>query len=229
MSHRNESLEAMESYSFQHENALAILTAAAMQSNQTSNSDTSASNSSYEPSSRVISNLYSDVDVSHSTPDRTNLMRTSGHKPLITATRSMETMSYTQPNGATLGRSSPYINAGYRGIGAQISTNYAANLGILNAESYDDRRHAMSAQETADMRLKEQVQLPFGVTGHPTIRLDDEKRTESEELEKETKRRRKHKIDDTQNMEAEEEARKKARGRPRVDTKDETAADVSLC
>lgn len=86
----------------------------------------------------------------------------------------------------------------------------------------------MTTQETADMRSKQQVELPFGITGHPTIRLDDERKTESDELERGTKRRRKHKLADTQDADEEEEARKKARGRPRVDTKDETAADVSL-
>jgi hypothetical protein len=64
--------------------------------------------------------------------------------------------------------------------------------------------------------------LQFGM-----IERQDEVRTDSDELEKGSRRRKKHKIEH-QNQDDEEEARKKARGRPRVDTKDETAADVSF-
>jgi hypothetical protein len=53
-----------------------------------------------------------------------------------------------------------------------------------------------------------------------------EVRTDSDELDKGSKRRKKHKIEH-QTEDDDDDARKKARGRPRVDTKDETAADVS--
>ncbi len=51
--------------------------------------------------------------------------------------------------------------------------------------------------------------------------------TDSDEFDKVPKGRRKRKIESV-NGDDDEEARKKARGRPRVDPKDETAADVSF-
>lgn len=54
--------------------------------------------------------------------------------------------------------------------------------------------------------------------------MDSEMRTDSDEVEKVSKRKKRTKAE-PQHEEDEEEARKKARGRPRVDTKDETAAD----
>ncbi len=108
-----------------------------------------------------------------------------------------------------------------------LSNGSYSNLGILNAESYDDGRlstTAASAQEARDVRLRQEANgIPFGVT-----ELERDSRGESEEFEKGPKKRRngKHKLDDLA-TEEEEDARKKARGRPRVDTKDETAADVS--
>jgi len=136
----------------------------------------------------------------------------------------METLAFNPAHQ----RQDPYMSSTYQGIGSQISTNHTNNLGILNAESYDDGRMSMSAQEARELRLKHQAEtnMPFGVTEALGSRMDLEMRTDSDEFEKGTRSRRKHKIE-TQNAEDEEEARKKARGRPRVDTKDETAADVS--
>jgi hypothetical protein len=132
----------------------------------------------------------------------------------------METLAF---NPAQSGRQHPYMGAGYKGIGSQISQNYAQTLGILSAESYDDGR---ALQRSRDMRLKQMTApdplMQFGIAEAPP----NEMRTDSDEMEKVPRRRKKHKID-SQNEDDEEEARKKARGRPRVDTKDETAADVS--
>jgi hypothetical protein len=135
----------------------------------------------------------------------------------------METLAF---NPGQNGRQHPYMGSGYQGIGSQISQNYAQSLGILNAESYDDGR---AQQRSREMRLKQTTApdplMQFGITEAP-LRIDLEMRTDSDDLDKGSRRRKKHKID-SQNEDDDEEARKKARGRPRVDTKDETAADVS--
>ncbi|KAF8867344.1 hypothetical protein BDZ45DRAFT_577234 [Acephala macrosclerotiorum] len=105
-----------------------------------------------------------------------------------------------------------------------MSQNFGNHsLGILNAESYDDGRLSITTQG-ARMRNQQDQVLPFGIADTPELRLDLDMRMNSDDYEKGTKRRKKHKID-TQNADEDEEARKKARGRPRVDTKDETAAD----
>jgi len=153
-----------------------------------------------------------------------------GYTSTVHTARNMETSSFNHHHGG-LRRPNPYMPARYHGFGAQNPTNYANDLGILNAESYDDGRHAMNAEAVREMRVKQHIELPFGIEDHPVVRMDPEARTESDELEKgkkKSKKSKKHKMDESQNAEEEEEARKKARGRPRVDTKDETATDVSL-
>jgi hypothetical protein len=223
----------------QDDYALAILTHAAMQTNHTP--DTSnTSNSGYTRSSAPSSTLTradvrgsSSTSISNHTPDLGN-NRNQGNIPQsrtpdilhnysagVPSSRSMETLAF---NPAQNGRQHPYMASGYPGIGSQISQNYAQSLGILNAESYDDGR---AQQRSREMLLK-QTTIPdplmqFGITEAP-LRMDVG--TDSDELDKGSRRRKKHKID-SQNEDDEEEARKKARGRPRVDTKDETAADVS--
>jgi hypothetical protein len=217
--------------------ALAILTHAAMQTNQdhnTPHSYTSTSNSGYNrspaPSSTLTgagaqgssatsmisnhsSNFNQDPNSAHTRPQDI-LSYTSA----VPSPRSMETLTF---NPAQTGRQHSYMRPTYQGIGSQISQNYAQSLGILNAESYDDGR---TQQQSKEARLK-QTALPdpllqFGMMEAPEVRTD------SDELDKASRRRKKHKIDQ-QVEDDDEEARKKARGRPRVDTKDETAADVS--
>lgn len=167
-----------------------------------------------------------DTNINHNqtgSRERTSELLDSGYSSAPTRTyAAMETLAYGR------GHQSPYMNAGYHGIGAQISSNFAnanahGDLGILSAESYDDGRLAMS---TRDARKSKVVEggiggvMPFGVQ-------DGEARTDSDEFEKGTKGSRRRKRAEVVNVDEEEEARKKARGRPRVDTKDETAADVS--
>jgi hypothetical protein len=219
----------------QDDRALAILTHAAMQTNYAADNN---SNSGYDRSSGLsslltradargssstpISNHSAELDnnrnqvlnLPHSrTPDILN-----SYTAAIPSSRSMETLAFSP---AQNGRQSPFLTAGYKGIGSQISQNYAQSLGILSAESYDDGR---AVQHSRTMRLKPMTApdplMQFGITEAP------EMRTDSDEMEKTSRRRKKHKID-FQHEDDEEEARKKARGRPRVDTKDETAADVS--
>ena len=105
------------------------------------------------------------------------------------------------------------MNQGCPGIEAQIPATYANSLGILNAESYDDRRGTIEVQEMERKQLADTT-MPFGM------------RADSDERDTGTRRRKRPRIQ-APSAEDDEEARKKARGRPRVDTKDETAADVS--
>lgn len=149
----------------------------------------------------------------------------SDYNPSVLSTRNMESLAF---NPTPAGRLMPYMNPGFHGIGSQISQNYANSLGILNAETYDDGRGAVRAREASEMRLKHnEPTMPFGITSGPKITLDPELRTDSEELDAGSRRRKKPRIEN-HSGDDDEEARKKARGRPRVDTKDETAADVRL-
>ena len=84
----------------------------------------------------------------------------------------------------------------------------------------------MSLREKRPKGRNDQV-MPFGVT-------EASGESHDEEGERSVKRSSRRKRTATEQATAkeiddEEEARKKARGRPRVDTKDETAADVSHC
>jgi hypothetical protein len=132
----------------------------------------------------------------------------------------MEALGFNQAHS----RQNPYMSAGYHGIGAQISANYASTLGILNAESYDDGRGTI--REQSRLHQMSNNTIPFGMVESDGMEMDLEVRANNEEFEKGTKRKKKR-GSEAQNEEDEDEARKKARGRPRVDTKDETAADVS--
>lgn len=224
----------------QDDYALAILTHAAMQTNHdhnTPSSHTSNSNSGYKRSSgpsstltgadvrgssttSMISNHNPNLEINRSQDSSLAHSRPQdilSYTSAVPSSRSMETLTF---NPAQTGRLNSYMPT-YHGIGSQISQNYAQSLGILNAESYDDGR---AQQRSAEMRLKPTAPpdplLQFGMMETPEVKTD------SDELDKGSRRRRKHKIDH-QIEDDDEEARKKARGRPRVDTKDETAADVS--
>lgn len=107
-----------------------------------------------------------------------------------------------------------------------FQATYPTNLGILNAEKYNDGRGSVASHDPNMMSMKPHTQnpMPFGML---------EKNGDSSEIispsEEQSigKGRRKRVRNDSPSLEDDEEARKKARGRPRVDTKDETAADVS--
>lgn len=137
------------------------------------------------------------------------------------ASRNMETLAF---NPSLAQRRNAYMNSGYQGIGSQISQNYANSLGILNAESYDDGRGSMRERDAQEMRarMRNDKTMPFGLD-QPAQRIGFEALGTGSEEEVGGKGRRKKRKDDS--ADEEEEARKKARGRPRVDTKDETAAD----
>lgn len=130
--------------------------------------------------------------------------------------RTMEALAF---NPRPLERQNLYMNPSYSGIDTQASQNYTNSLGILNAESYDDGRGGLKGHEMRTRARKEKT-MPFGMVDQLRAGLDGE----SDEHEGTTKKRRKVAAKNDSGDD-DEEARKKARGRPRVDTKDETAAD----
>ncbi|KAG4441685.1 hypothetical protein IFR05_002819 [Cadophora sp. M221] len=142
---------------------------------------------------------------------------------------SMETLAYN----STQRSHPPYMNAGYGhhygGLRPtsqnQMSSNFSgtiSSLGILNAESYDDGRLAMSLREKRPKGRPDPV-IPFGVTEAS----GDSHEEEDGQNGKRSSRRKRTATEQagSKEVDEDEEARKKARGRPRVDTKDETAAD----
>lgn len=220
------------SYSFpQDDYALTILTQAAMHTQSSYDKPTSISSATADgrESTTTITNHRDHNQNNHQRGSNVTQSRLpdilGDYNPAVLSSRSMEVLTF---NPAQSARQHAYMNPGFHGIGSQISTDYANNLGILNAESYDDGRAAIRAHEAGEMRMKNQVEapMPFGITGGPRIRMDIDLRTDSEEPGNGNRRRKKPRIE-VQSAEDEEEAGKKARGRPRVDTKDETAADVS--
>ena len=221
------------SYNFpQDDCALSILTQAAMHTRQIE-----SSKSSYDPQAASSKHRLFAPITNHRN-DNVNLNRRTqsisqsrspeilgDYNTAVLSTRSMEALAY---NPSSTGRQLPYMGQAYQGIGSQISQNYANSLGILNAESYDDGRGALRAREASEMRLKHnEPMMPFGITSGPKITLDPELRADSEEPDAGSRRRKKPRLE-AHSGDDDEEARKKSRGRPRVDTKDETAADVSL-
>jgi hypothetical protein len=109
----------------------------------------------------------------------------------------------------------------YGTLESQLAMAHTDNLRILNAESYDDGRGA-TRDNRRTSRSKQPV-LPFGIADHPRIRLDPP--IDDEEHES-APRRKKAKIENG-SQDGEEGSKGKTRGRPRVNPKDETAADVS--
>lgn len=106
------------------------------------------------------------------------------------------------------------MDSAFRGIGSEISANYVNNLGILNAESYSD----MPLRTFDTGNQASQQELPMGYV--------HESREDIEEPDTRSRRSKRPRVE-AQKSDDDEESRKKSRGRPRVDTKDETAADVS--
>lgn len=100
-------------------------------------------------------------------------------------------------------------------------------MGILSSEQYDDR-----AASQRSVRRQQEPMIPlFGlvqeqkevVPGRKTAQVHKSQDAEHGVGER---RRKKQKL--SSEDEGDEDAARKARGRPRLDTKDETAADVSI-
>ncbi|KAH7380927.1 hypothetical protein BKA64DRAFT_647765 [Cadophora sp. MPI-SDFR-AT-0126] len=166
-----------------------------------------------------------------SQPRPPDILSGYGHRDPDHTNTDMETLTYNPAQQSHSFMNGVYSHHGNR-LGGSIptsqshmSSNYSGtlgNLGILNAESYDDGRLAMSLGEKRQNGRTDQV-IPFGVTEASGESHDEE----GEKSGKRTSRRKRTATEQASSKEIddEEEARKKARGRPRVDTKDETAAD----
>jgi hypothetical protein len=127
-----------------------------------------------------------------------------------------------------------YMQPGYTQnlVGSNISKYNGRpmenTMAILSSEQYDDR-----GASRRPVRRQQEPMIPFGLVKQPQqneavqVRKTNEARQlrDSENGPGE-RRRKKQKL--SSDDEGEDEAAKKARGRPRLDTKDETAADVSI-
>ncbi|PQE31083.1 bZIP family transcription factor protein [Rutstroemia sp. NJR-2017a WRK4] len=236
----------------QDDYALTILTQAAMQTHTNSHNnnttDSSSSNSrSLNPNSSIPNSdgrsSNSDYSNDHHHQTNQNLTtrnRTTGisREPSSISNQQNETSHYRIPPSVP-NLVGDYTTAQHRAMETLIfnpthipqsaylshpfQPTYPSSLGILSAEKYDDGRSSARTHETGQVRMKNPAQssMPFGMLEKSA---DDETRTTSEEQEHGTKRKRKSR-NEAPSVDDEEEARKKARGRPRVDTKDETAAD----
>lgn len=215
--------KSMDGFSFHNDDyALTILHQAAAAMRNTSDTGTSNTSSSEHPGTSQ-DQLPKAADGRGSPNQHANVLQHLPHRLDVSQSRS-GLNNYVLPTSRNMETLS--FNPGYH-VASQMSQNFGNHsLGILNAESYDDGRLSITTQEARVRNQHDQV-LPFGIANTPELRLDLDMRTNSDDYEKGAKRRKKHKID-TQNANEDEEARKKARGRPRVDTKDETAADVSF-
>ncbi len=134
----------MDAFSFPHDDyALTILHEAAMQSTHSSESTTNHSSLEHPDTSLDLprsEGLRAGGLSTTSTSTSTNVTSSqsqsqSPHIGILNSydppsSRSMETLSF---NPARL-RQHPYQSTGYH-VGAQMSHNFASNLGILNAES----------------------------------------------------------------------------------------------
>jgi len=105
-----------------------------------------------------------------------------------------------------------FAHGGYDGIGGQMSQDF----GILSAETYDDGRGNLRSKGSAVNSRKPRDEMPFGMVDRHALG-----EAGSEEHDNNRRSRKKQRVESD-----DDEARKKARGRPRVDTRDETAADV---
>ena len=123
-------------------------------------------------------------------------------------------------NSAPQSAQQHYLNATYS-IESDVAMAHANNLGILNAESYDDGRGTSRNSRRAN---KSKLDLPFGISEHPHINLDPPMDAGEHES---APKRKKAKTEST-SPDGEDGPKGKSRGRPRVTPKDETAADVSL-
>jgi hypothetical protein len=144
----------------------------------------------------------------------------------------LSTSNMTSMFGTTSGSiHNPYMDSAFRGVGNQISRSYVNNLGILDAETYNNGSvDRISGRESP--KKSNGPEMPFGLVDAQPPRADpdielSEDTMEIPEPETGTKKKKKRRAEVVSGDD--EDGKKKSRGRPRVDTKDETAADVSLC
>ncbi|KAL3420833.1 bZIP family transcription factor [Phlyctema vagabunda] len=152
------------------------------------------------------------------TPSASTSVSSTEYPAALSSQGSMDSLSYTT---VPAHRPHVYLQHGYQGM---EGTDLPNHLGILSAERYDDGRSAQRAHEASELRRKQQAEtmMPFGITSGPALTA-----TSEENEPKSSSQRKKRVRADISGTAPDEEdwASKKSRGRPRVDTKDETAAD----
>lgn len=104
---------------------------------------------------------------------------------------------------------------------SQLAMADVNNLGILNAESHDDGGGTSRARR----RKTKKITLPFGVSEHTRISLDPPLQIFQDQYS--GPRRKKVGLGNGCH-DGEDGPKRKPRGRPRVNPKDEAAADVSI-
>lgn len=141
----------------------------------------------------------------------------------LLSSRDLDDLAFNSaPHAAT---QHSYLNdASYTSILPELDMATAGNLGILDAESYDDGRGLTRNQRRQNKSNK--PELPFGIAEHPQVTLDPP--MESGEQESGPRRKKAKTENGNGNHDGEDGSKSKSRGRPRVSPKDETAADVSL-
>jgi hypothetical protein len=153
---------------------------------------------------------------------QTTAMMDSYNASLLSS-RDLDALAFNSaPHAAT--QHSYLSDAPYTSISSELAMAHAGNLGILDAESYDDGRGLTRNQRRQNKSNK--PELPFGIAEHPHITLDQP--LDSGEHEAGPRRKKAKTENGNGNQDGEEGSKGKTRGRPRVSPKDETAADVSL-
>ena len=159
--------------------------------------------------------------------------------PGATAPADMETLLRQQLRQNV----APYIQRGFRQSMADtnqpssVSKPLESPLGILNAEQYDVLGASIRTARRESLRQQQEQQSPPSVYG---IVVQKDKMAQGHTQPKTPARGQKlsdvdHAVGDKRRKrqklssedEGDDDAAKKSRGRPRLDTKDETAADVS--
>jgi hypothetical protein len=102
--------------------------------------------------------------------------------------------------------------------------DHTNDLRILNAETYDDGRGTLGEERRKKQQLESE--WPFGVTDNTRMRSNPKLPMDTDGHD--SGPRRKKARPESQSQDDEEGVEGKARGRPRVNPKDETAADVSV-
>jgi hypothetical protein len=213
------------------EYALALLTQVAMNSRPTHDSSGLRPSSSELPANMALQISNQQSDNVHFHGGNTKVHRSSDlsntYDTSVLSTSNMTTMF-----GSTSGNThNPYLDSAFRGVGTQLSRNYVNNLGILSAETYNNGSVERSTAHEPPKQASD-PEMPFGLVDGHLSRQDPEVEVSEDTMEVPElepagkKKKKKRRVDNISGDE--EDGKKKSRGRPRVDTKDETAADVRL-
>lgn len=118
----------------------------------------------------------------------------------------------------------------FNDLGNRTLIDNSNGLKILNAESYDDGRGMLGIQRLKYQKQKQEFKnvMPFGVTNYSHIALDQKLPVDAQDSESHKSRLRQKKHKTSAQALDDERVEQKARGRPRVNSTDETATDVSV-